>query len=186
MTVRTSAPPRAARAAVPLMVLAILAFGFVQPCLAQTEGKAALDVFVQWKRAPGNSELGFGDALRKYHEKLTRDGLPKETADRILNLITAYDEAELYNQLYAARPEFNTRPNPLLVDATEGLRPGQALDVGMGQGRNSLYLARKGWTVTGFDVAEVGLKKAREQATAEGVTITAMHASDVVYRCTFL
>lgn len=160
-----------------MAVLLILTLGLIQPALAQTEGKAALDAFVQWKRAPDNSELGFGDALTKYREKLTKDGLPKETADRIINLITAYDEAELYNQLYAAPPEFNTRPNQLLVDATEGLPPGQALDVGMGQGRNSLHLARKGWTVTGFDVAEVGLQKARQQAAVAGLRITAVHAS---------
>ena len=34
------------------------------------------------------------------------------------------------------------------------LKPGTALDVGMGQGRNALFLARQGWDVTGFDVCD--------------------------------
>lgn len=48
----------------------------------------------------------------------------------------------------------------------------------MGQGRNAIFLAREGWDVTGFDVAEVGLQKAREQAAALSVKIGAVHASD--------
>ena len=77
-----------------------------------------------------------------------------------------------------ASTEFSTTPNRLLVSAVEGVRPGKALDVGMGQGRNAVYLASKGWDVTGFDVAEVGLQKAREQAAAAGVTIKTVHASN--------
>jgi 2-polyprenyl-3-methyl-5-hydroxy-6-metoxy-1,4-benzoquinol methylase len=69
-------------------------------------------------------------------------------------------------------------PNQFLAEAVEELAPGTALDVGMGQGRNAIYLARKGWTVTGFDVAEVGLKKAQDQAAAIGVVIEAVHAAD--------
>lgn len=81
-------------------------------------------------------------------------------------------------ETYAGTPEFNTKPNRLLVEAVEGVRPGTALDVDMGQGRNAIYLASRRWAVTGFDVAEVGLQKARAQAAAAGVTITAVHASD--------
>ena len=50
----------------------------------------------------------------------------------------------------------------------------RALDVGMGQGRNALALARLGWEVTGFDVSAVGLAQARAAATAQGVTINAV------------
>lgn len=37
-----------------------------------------------------------------------------------------------------------------LMAAIEGRTPGRALDIGMGQGRNAVALAVKGWTVTGF------------------------------------
>lgn len=56
--------------------------------------------------------------------------------------------------------------------------PGKALDVGTGQGRNAVYLASKGWDVTGFDVSQVGLRTAKQHADAAGVSITAVHASD--------
>lgn len=144
--------------------------------IAQTEGKAAFDRFVEWKSA--NPQLPFGEALTKYREKLRTEGLSDPSADRTMRLIVAYDEAELYNRIYAAPPEFNTEPNQLLVAAVKGVAPGKALDVAMGQGRNSLYLASQGWEVTGFDPAEVGLQKASERAAALGLKIRAVHASD--------
>jgi 2-polyprenyl-3-methyl-5-hydroxy-6-metoxy-1,4-benzoquinol methylase len=38
----------------------------------------------------------------------------------------------------------------------EARKPGRALDIGMGQGRNSVFLALKGWDVTGFDISDEG------------------------------
>jgi SAM-dependent methyltransferase len=70
-------------------------------------------------------------------------------------------------------PEFNLKPNAFLVDAAKRLKPETALDVGMGQGRNAIYLAQQGWTVTGFDPSQVGVSKAREAARAAGVPLTA-------------
>jgi 2-polyprenyl-3-methyl-5-hydroxy-6-metoxy-1,4-benzoquinol methylase len=146
--------------------------------LAQTEGRAALEKFQEWKRLEANAGLDWGDALTRYRQELIAHGAGEPAADRTIRLIVAYDEATLYNKIYAGTPEFNTKPNRLLVEAVEGLRPGKALDVDMGQGRNAIYLASRGWDVTGFDVADVGLEKARAQAAAAGVKITAVHASD--------
>ena len=45
-----------------------------------------------------------------------------------------------------ARPAvFQAPPNRLLIQAIEGRRPGDALDIGMGSGRNALALAERGW-----------------------------------------
>jgi 2-polyprenyl-3-methyl-5-hydroxy-6-metoxy-1,4-benzoquinol methylase len=54
------------------------------------------------------------------------------------------------------------------------LKPGTALDVGMGQGRNSIWLAQHGWEVTGFDLSDVGVKLARERAEKLGVKLNAV------------
>ena len=60
-----------------------------------------------------------------------------------------------YNSLYAGDSEVFTRePNALLVEAVRNRKPGRALDVGMGQGRNALFLSRNGWEVTGIDSAD--------------------------------
>jgi cyclopropane fatty-acyl-phospholipid synthase-like methyltransferase len=60
----------------------------------------------------------------------------------------------------------------------EGRKPGKALDVAMGQGRNSHYLATHGWDVTGYDISEGGLTQARQLAEKAGLkirTVTASH-----------
>jgi len=47
----------------------------------------------------------------------------------------------------------------------------------MGQGRNTIFLARKGWKAVGFDPAEDGLDAAREAAARAGVTIEAIEST---------
>jgi 2-polyprenyl-3-methyl-5-hydroxy-6-metoxy-1,4-benzoquinol methylase len=162
----------------PLIVALLVGFVMLAHGLAQTEGRAALAKFQEWRRSEANAKLDWGDALTKYRQELVAQGAGEPAADRTIRLIVAYDEGEGYNKIYAAGPEFNTKPNRLLVEAVESLRPGKALDVDMGQGRNAVYLASRGWDVTGFDVADVGLEKARAQAAAAGVRINAVHASD--------
>jgi hypothetical protein len=71
----------------------------------------------------------------------------------------------------AARPERCSRkPNQLLVEAVRHRKPGTALDVGMGQGRNAIFLAKEGWEVTGFDSADEGVRHSpsiKEHAVCE-------------------
>jgi 2-polyprenyl-3-methyl-5-hydroxy-6-metoxy-1,4-benzoquinol methylase len=57
---------------------------------------------------------------------------------------------------------------------TRQRKPGKALDVGMGQGRNSIYLAQHGWDVTGFDPADEGVHRATAEAARLGLKITAV------------
>ncbi|MEV7525454.1 class I SAM-dependent methyltransferase [Streptomyces sp. NPDC091371] len=61
------------------------------------------------------------------------------------------------------------KPNALLVREAEGLAPGRALDLGCGEGADAVWLARKGWRVTGIDISEVALGRAAEHAAEAGV-----------------
>jgi 2-polyprenyl-3-methyl-5-hydroxy-6-metoxy-1,4-benzoquinol methylase len=61
---------------------------------------------------------------------------------------------------------------------TRSLPPGKALDVGMGQGRNAIFLAQQGWEVTGFDPADKAVAAAQEQAKQVGVKLTALVLRD--------
>ncbi len=70
-------------------------------------------------------------------------------------------------------------PNRFLVDAVDALAPGRALDVACGEGRNAVWLASKGWRVTGVDFSGTGLAKARRLAADRGVEVTYVQA-DVV------
>jgi len=74
-----------------------------------------------------------------------------------------------WNAIYADGIGFNHQPNRLLVDAVADVAPGRALDIGMGQGRNTVFLAQAGWDVTGVDTAATGIELAQQQATHAGV-----------------
>lgn len=47
--------------------------------------------------------------------------------------------------------DFSTAPTPLVIEATQNLKPGTALDLASGTGRNAIWLAAQGWTVTAVD-----------------------------------
>jgi 2-polyprenyl-3-methyl-5-hydroxy-6-metoxy-1,4-benzoquinol methylase len=61
------------------------------------------------------------------------------------------------------------RPNRRLVDQLTGVDPGDALDVGAGEGADAVWLARRGWRVTALDVSEVALRRVAEHAAEAGV-----------------
>lgn len=59
-----------------------------------------------------------------------------------------------------------TSPNRWVVAQLEGHTCGDALDLGCGEGRNTMWLAEQGWSVTAVDFAENALAKAQQQAAA--------------------
>ncbi len=85
---------------------------------------------------------------------------------------------EFWDNVFSApAPVFSTAPNAFLVHVVKDLKPGRALDVGMGQGRNSVFLAKLGWDVCGFDISERGMEQARKSAAAAGTKITTIKAT---------
>ncbi|MET9776983.1 class I SAM-dependent methyltransferase [Streptomyces sp. NPDC006367] len=61
------------------------------------------------------------------------------------------------------------RPNDLLVRETAGLTPGTALDLGCGEGADAVWLATRGWRVTGVDISATALERAAAHAAEAGV-----------------
>ena len=78
---------------------------------------------------------------------------------------TRWDE-KYRSGAYAGR----RHPTALLVEYLSPT-PGRALDVACGAGRNSLFLAARGWHVEGIDISAVGLAQARERAAGEGLDV---------------
>lgn len=94
----------------------------------------------------------------------------------------AESEEARWNRMFDAQPpHVRWEPNEFLMKVASTLKPGEALDVGMGSGRNALYLARSGWRVTGFDLSNVGVSRAREQAVAGRLPLTAIRGDMFTY-----
>jgi len=146
--------------------------------LATDEEQRVYEAFRAWIAAqPPDVRQADDDAVyRKYAALLQTQGKSaKEASSTIEVLRRLGDRAEIerWNRILTApNPRFNTAPNTFLVDMIKGLRPGRALDVGMGQGRNTIFLAQQGWEVVGFDPADRAVAAAQEQAARLGVTIT--------------
>ena len=67
--------------------------------------------------------------------------------------------------------ELHQKPSDLLVTWLGRLPPGKVLDLACGTGRNSLFLAEKGYDVTAIDVSPIAIKLAEKSAREKGLTI---------------
>jgi len=79
-------------------------------------------------------------------------------------VITASDPSrERWNRRWAGeeRVHASTAPSRFVVAEVAGLRPGAALDLACGAGRNAVWLAGQGWRVTAVDFSAVALRMAR-------------------------
>ena len=169
-----------------MKLLAVASLCFSAMALAQPSvpEETAWKDFTAWlQRQPPNSKPD--DLIRSYRESLLKQGVPGDEATRRMGVVansifTRRKGVELlWDKVYAGNaPIFIQSPSAVLKDAIEGLRPGKALDIGMGQGRNSVYLAARGWDVTGFDPSREGIRIARSNADRAGVKIDALVARD--------
>ncbi len=84
------------------------------------------------------------------------------------------DTEAFWEELYLSRaggaPIWSGRVNAQLAAEVDGLPPGRALDLGCGEGGDSVHLARLGWQVTAIDVSPTALARTRELAAAAGVS----------------
>lgn len=77
---------------------------------------------------------------------------------------------------------FGKRPAQFLAENYDFLESNSTiLDVGMGEGRNAVFLAQKGHKVTGVDISSVAIKKAYMLAKEYGVRIKGVVASMETY-----
>lgn len=72
-------------------------------------------------------------------------------------------------------------PNPYVVRETVDLVPGTALDAGCGAGAEAIWLASRGWRVTGADIAPQALARAAERSTEAGVDVAWVEADVAVW-----
>ena len=172
----------------------IVAFVVVMACAVGIAAQAPQDdesvwkAFMAWfKAAPAVR----GNPIGAYSASLQAAGTPEADAKRqagvLMRMIMTgrsdwvepfYDMT--FSKLLTGDPAtdgFTGEPSALLIEAMKGLTPGTALDAGMGQGRNAVYLSGKGWKVTGFDLSAEAIKSAHANAAKAGVRIDAVKAS---------
>ena len=148
------------------------------PPTATSEEVRVYEAFRAWITSqPRDVQQADDDVVyRRYVDRLRAQGQSEKDAASTIELLKKIGdraEVERWNRiLTAAAPAFNTAPNAFLVAMTTGLKPGRSLDVGMGQGRNTIYLAQQGWDSVGFDPADRAVAAADAQAKKLGVKIT--------------
>jgi SAM-dependent methyltransferase len=164
-----------------VVLLALMLPGHTQ---AQPSKDVIWQQFLEW--LPSAPPV---DAARmlfdQYRSRLISSGASTAEADRQMDIIRRTHRERpdawrvMFNNIYqSSTPGFSTQPNALLISTVEGRKAGRALDIGMGQGRNSVFLAMKGWNVTGFDISDEGLAAARKNAERAGVKLNAIREAD--------
>lgn len=83
----------------------------------------------------------------------------------------ALQAAEFWESRYREGSRlWSGRPNALLEREATDLAPGRALDLGCGEGADAVWLASRGWRVTGVDISYTALERAAAHAAEAGVS----------------
>ncbi|MEM7134043.1 MAG: class I SAM-dependent methyltransferase [Chloroflexota bacterium] len=71
---------------------------------------------------------------------------------------------------------YGREPNEFLVQNHEAIPKGKVLSLAEGEGRNAVFLAKQGYSVTAVDGSKAGLEKARKLAMENDVELELIHA----------
>lgn len=128
-----------------------------------------------WFALPSEQRRPMEVVIERYQQRLRGEGVGAEEIARRVELIRTKRqelESDFWNRYFTVdAPAFLTAPNSFLVSVIQGRKPGRALDVGMGEGRNTLYLAKQGWDATGFDPAGKAVALAESRAKQQNLKI---------------
>jgi SAM-dependent methyltransferase len=94
-------------------------------------------------------------------------GLSHETAlyGRTLRVVSGHrGSADFWDERYRSGAVWSGEANPQLITEVGDLEPGTALDVGCGEGADAIWLAERGWRLTGVDFSGVALERAATHA----------------------
>ena len=84
--------------------------------------------------------------------------------------MSTHETKEHWEQHYGERERiWSGRVNVQFADVVGDLTPGRALDLGCGEGADSIWLAERGWTVVAVDISDTALGRAKEAASVRGV-----------------
>lgn len=84
------------------------------------------------------------------------------------------DDRHRWDKLFSTKKYiYGKEPAPFLRENIQHLTSGgRALDIAMGEGRNAVFLAKRGYLVDGIDISEVALRKAKRLAKERNVILS--------------
>ena len=90
--------------------------------------------------------------------------------------VTVTDDRRLmgaadWDERYESGRLWSREPNRFFVEAVGDWKPGRAVDLACGEGRNALWLAQGGWSVTAVDFSSVAVERGRAVAAELGVDV---------------
>lgn len=104
----------------------------------------------------------------------------RSRATRLMNLTgdsEFADDRSAWDKTYNRKDYvYGKDPAPFLVKNVGELPKGPALDLATGEGRNAVFLAKKGFQVEAVDISVVGLRKAQKLAAENGVKLKTINA----------
>ena len=86
-----------------------------------------------------------------------------------------------WNSYYESNEEPWTKPDATLIAEVEDMAPGKALDLGCGEGAESLWLGAQGWQVTGLDYAPAAIATFERLARERGFEVRGVVADMFAY-----
>jgi len=119
---------------------------------------------IPWGQAFGLPP-GFGPA-RRADAAAARKGCPTQS-----------DMPRNWEERYAQADSLDFTPSPLLVEVAEMTKPGRALDLASGHGRNASYLARLGWSVVAVDASRAAIQIVQGRSAAAQHSVEACVAN---------
>lgn len=119
---------------------------------------------------------------QRYIEQLVAEGVSKDEATERFRRINVIRRESTAREMVYWNGAFKSGGGPgaplqLLQETVRHLKPGRALEPGMGAGRNAVWLAGLGWQVTGYDIAKDALQVAQTEAARAGVKITTLEGN---------
>jgi tellurite methyltransferase len=150
--------------------------GLTQDGLAKKLG-LTYQAVSKWENAQAMPDIAMLPELSKVLEV---------SIDKLLGYVSYDKQVTIYEEEYAI-PEYywGFKPNSACYQVLELMPPTnhlKLLDIGCGEGKDSIFFARNGYDVTAFDISDAGIEKTKRLADKVGVNVKVFKADILDFR----
>lgn len=150
--------------------------GLTQEGLAQQLG-VTYQAVSKWENGQSMPDITFLPELSSVLEV---------SVDKLLGYISYDKKVTIYEEEYLT-PDYywGVKPNSVCYQVLELMPPTKhlrILDIGCGEGKDSVFFARNGYDVAAFDISDAGIEKTKRLANMVGVKVKVFKADILDYR----